>query len=308
MYTSVIILIIIYTIILLHVYIKYNLDAKDIYDYNEIYREKLNISASEAAYLIDKDCDSLNIILADILTLIEKRYIKMTIVGEGEERDYIFTKLDNSDNVNIKNHEMSSYRLFFKDKNEVSIKEYLMNLKNNSEYLAELELSIPSIKNEIEFELRRQNITDTNAEKKLFKLNKGSISLIIIFIVCTVVTLFSGNAEILEFSFVGLLFSILFYRTTTIKENKLTTYGVQVKKQAEGFKNYLKENSILEDKPLYMVNVLDYNYTMAVAFGLAKLGESEFVHNTYRNIKIKNFFINLIFICIIAAIILINLL
>ena len=38
MYTSVIILTIIYTIILLYVYIKYNLDAKDIYDYNEIYR------------------------------------------------------------------------------------------------------------------------------------------------------------------------------------------------------------------------------------------------------------------------------
>ena len=93
MYTSVIILTIIYTIILLYVYIKYNLDAKDIYDYNEIYREKLNISASEAAYLIDKDCDSLNIILADILTLIEKKYIKMTIVGEGEERDYIFTNI-----------------------------------------------------------------------------------------------------------------------------------------------------------------------------------------------------------------------
>ena len=308
MYTSVIILTIIYTLFLVYVYIKYNKDAKDVYDYNEIYREKLDISASEAAYLIDKDCDSLNIILADILTLIEKKYIKMTTVGEGEERDYIFTKLDSVDKENIKNHEMSSYRLFFKDKNEVSIKEYLNNLKNSKEYLAELELRIPSIKNEIEFELQRQNITDVIAEKKLFKLNKVSISLIIIFIVCTLLTLFSENSELLEFSVVGLLFSILFYRITIVKEDKLTSYGVQTKKQAEGFKNYLKENDLIEDKPLYMVNVLDYNYTMAVAFGLAKLGESEFIHNTYRNIRIKKFFISIIYIVIIGAIILINLL
>ena len=113
MYTSVIILVIIYTLFLLYVYVKYNLDAKNENIDAEFYRDELEISPSEAAYLINKNGDSLNIILADILTLINKNYIKMEIVGEGKERDYIFTKLDNVENQAIKSHEMGSYRLFF---------------------------------------------------------------------------------------------------------------------------------------------------------------------------------------------------
>lgn len=306
MYSSVIILTIIYTIILLYIYIKYNLDAKGTVEY-QIYREKLEISPSEAAYLLNKNCDSLDIILADILNLIDKGYITMFMIGEGKQRDYIFTKVEGIDNTNIKNHEMLSYRLFFKNKKEVSLKEYLKELEDNSEYLEELELKIPSIKNEIEFELRRDGITDELAEKKLFKFNKLSIWLITIFIILFSGTMFLGNIELFELSSVGLLFSILFYKTTNIKEDKLTKYGIEMKKQAEGFKRFLEKHVISEDKPLYMVNVLEYNYVMAVAFGLAKLGENEFVHKTYNKIKKNNLIGNIIYFIIILSIILLNL-
>lgn len=307
MYTSVITLAIIYTLILLYIYIRYNLDAKDSAEY-EIYREKLEVLPSEAAYLLNKNCDSLNIILADILTLIEKGYITMSTIGEGKQRDYIFTKVEDAENTNIKNHEMSSYRLFFRDRERVSLKEYLESLQKNTEYLEELELRIPSIKNDIEMELSKQGIIDEVSERRLFKFNKLSITLILIFGISFFTTMFLGNIEYFEFSCVGLLFSIIMYRTTGIREDKLTKHGAQIKKQAEGFRRFIQEYIISEDKPLYMVNVLEYNYTMAIAFGFAELGENEFIHKTYEKIKSDKAFEKFIYFIIIVVIALISLL
>ena len=73
MYTSVTILTVFYIILLLYVYLRYNLDARDNSDYDKIYREPLDISASEAAYLVNKNGDGLDLILADILSLVDKR-------------------------------------------------------------------------------------------------------------------------------------------------------------------------------------------------------------------------------------------
>lgn len=304
MYTSVIILVIIYTLFLLYVYIKYNLDAKNKSENIEIYRDKLDISPSEAAYLINKNCNSLNIILADILNLINKGYIKLTTKGEGEERDYIFTKSDNITNMNIKSHEMASFRLFFKNDSSVSLKKYIRELEFDKQKLKELELKTASIKTDIEFELEKQGIIDKISERKFFKLNRLSISMILIFgFVFVFALLLQLNAEIIEFTFIGTLLSILFYNSTDVKEDKLTEYGAETKNKAEGYKKFASEYMMAENKPLYMVNVLEYNYTMAVAFGIAKLGESEFLNNTYKKIQIKKVVKNIICSVIIIIII-----
>lgn len=304
MYTSVIILVIIYTLFLLYVYIKYNLDAKNKNENIEIYRDKLDISPSEAAYLINKNGNSLNIILADILNLINKGYIKLTTKGEGEERDYIFTKSDNITNMNIKSHEMASFRLFFKNDSSVSLKKYIRELEFDKQKLKELELKTASIKTDIEFELEKQGIIDKISERKFFKLNRLSISMILIFgFVFVFALLLQLNAEIIEFTFIGTLLSILFYNSTDVKEDKLTEYGAETKNKAEGYKKFASEYMMAENKPLYMVNVLEYNYTMAVAFGIAKLGESEFLNNTYKKIQIKKVVKNIICSVIIIIII-----
>ena len=301
MYTSVIILVIVYTLFLLYVYIRYNLDAKNENINVDLYRDELEVSPSEAAYLIDKNCDSLNIILADILTLINKKYIKMEIVGEGSERDYIFTKIENAENEAIKSHEMGSFRLFFNGREQVSLKKYIREVKKDNNTLKDLELKTASVKTDIEFELEKQGIIDKIAERKLFKLNRFSILLTMIFgFVCVFSLLLQLNTEIIEFTIIGTLFSLLFYNTTDTKEDKITSYGAEMKNKSQGCKRYIKEYLIAENKPLYMVNVLEYNYTMAVAFGLAKLGEEEFIHNTYKNIQIKKSFGNIIYIAIIV--------
>jgi len=297
MYSSVIILVIVYTLFLLYVYIKYNLDAKNENIDVELYRDKLEISPSEAAYLADKNCDSLNIILADILALINKNYIKMEIVGEGRERDYIFTKLEDTENVDIKSHEMGSFRLFFNGKAQVSLKQYIKEVNRDNNSLKDLELKAASIKTDIEFELEKQGIIDKIAERKLFKFNRFSILLTIVFgFVCVFALLLQLNTEIIEFTLMGTLFSLLLYNTTDAKEDKLTAYGAEMKNKSQGCKKYIQEYLIAENKPLYMINVLEYNYTMAIAFGLAHLGEDEFVHNTYKRIQFKKMFGNIFYI------------
>lgn len=302
MYTSVIILVIIYTLFLLYVYVRYNLDAKNQNVNVGLYRDELEISPSEAAYLINKDCNSLNIILADILTLINKNYIKMEVVGEGKERDYVFIKIENAEVKNVKSHEMGSFRLFFNGKDKVSLKEYIKEVNKSNLTLKKLELKSASIKRDIEFELEKQGIIDKIAERKLFKFNKFSIFLIFVFgFVLIFSLLLQLNAEIIEFTLIGTLFSLLLYNTTDLKEDKLTSYGAEIKNKSIGCNRYIKEYLMAENKPLYMINVLEYNYTMAVAFGSAKLGENEFVHNTYKKIQIKKLFGNIIYIAMIIG-------
>ena len=303
MFNSVLILTIVYVLIIFYVYFRYNFDAIDNSDYDKLYREKLEISASEAAYLDDKNCSGLNIILADILTLIEKGYIRMEVLGEGRNRDYKFIKQKNQDDLKLKSHEMSSFRMFFNNKDEVVLSDYLNDIRTNIERLKELELKTVSIKNDLENELINQKIIDENSEKKLLKFNNLSIRLVLIFVLMVIVTFFIKNTEYVEFSILGLLFSILLYRVTIKKEDKLTKYGVETKKKARGFKNFLKQYVLTEDMPLYMINILDYNYTMAVAFGLAKLGENEFVHNTYKEIQKTKFSVSIINIIIVISII-----
>lgn len=302
MYTSVIILVIVYTLFLLYIYVKYNLDAINEGINVDLYRDELEISPSEMAYLINKNGDSLNIILADILALINKNYIKMELEGVGKERDYIFIKVENAVVQDIKSHEMGSFRLFFDGQDKVSLREYISKVRRNNETLKELELKTASIKTDIEFELEKQGIIDKIAERKLFKFNRFSILLIIIFgFVCVFSLLLQLNAEIIEFTLIGTLFSLLFYNTTDTKEDKLTAYGAEMKNKSQGCRNYIKEYLIAENKPLYMVNVLEYNYTMAVAFGFAKLGENEFVHNTYKKIQVMKSFGNIMYIAMIIG-------
>ena len=126
------------------------------------------------------------------------------------------------------------------------------------------------------------------------------------FLLVFLITLLTKNAEYIEFSSIGFLFSILFYRTTTLKEDKLTKYGTETRKKAIGFKNFLEQYVISKDKPLYMVNILEYNYIMAVAFGFAKLGENEFVHNTYKGIQTRKLTRSIINVLLLIAIVIIQ--
>lgn len=293
MYTSVIIITIIYTLITIMIYVKYNLDAKPTETY-DIFRDKLDISASEAAYLLDKNCNTLDLILANLLTLIDKGYVKLETLNTDKQREYIFSKTDKEDFSNMKNHEMWSYKtMFSKDITKVNLKDLLNEMKYNNNKLKDIELSETTIKRSLDMELQNQGIIDCNAEKQLFKINKFSIILIIISFLILLISFIINETEFFECSYISFLFSLLIYKSTGLKEEKLTIYGANKLEEAKGFRNYLKEYIITEDKPLYMVNILEYNYIMAIAFGMAKLEQNEFIHKTYKNIQTFNLSFNL---------------
>ena len=102
----------------------------------------------------------------------------MEIVGEGKERDYIFTKIEGAGAENIKSHEIGSFRLFFKEKDKVSLKEYIREVKKSDISLKDLELKTGSIKTDIEFELEKQGIlvSEFKLYAKWQQINKYEIT------------------------------------------------------------------------------------------------------------------------------------
>lgn len=284
MYTFTIILIILYTLIILYIFFKYNMEPKSKTTY-DIYRDKLDIESTEAAYLLDKNNSTINLILSDILTLVNKGYIYM----EKLDNDYLLVQRDKTDFTNVKNHEMLSYKIFFdEDSNgQITINQFIRNFSTNKEKYEQLELTNLSMRNAIELELFKKGVIDLKAKRKLLKYNKTAILLIIVSIIVAFLSYMFRFTDGSIIAFITLFFSAVLYSITSLNEEKLTPYGIDLKEKVKGFKNYLKQYVIVEDKPLYMVDILEYNYTMAVALGLANKAEDEFVEKAYNRAGVK---------------------
>ena len=123
----IIILGIVYIVITLVIYYRYNKDAKP-YKNIEYYRETLEINPSETAYLVNPNSESISLILADLLSLVNKNQLKLEMNSVNEnEKEYIFYKEPNIDFTTMKNHEAMSYELFF-NLNEGKDKVYLSDI------------------------------------------------------------------------------------------------------------------------------------------------------------------------------------
>ena len=84
------ILIIIYFIIIIYVNLRYNLDEKCNKKY-DIFRETdIGITPIEAAYLLDANANSLDLLLAGVLELTRNGYIDLKIEESNGKKDYIF--------------------------------------------------------------------------------------------------------------------------------------------------------------------------------------------------------------------------
>lgn len=168
MYISTILLIIIYTTLIIYVYFRYNHDVKPTETY-ELYKDELEISASEAAYLENKSCNNINLILADILTLVNKKYIDLQMKENGTKREYIFVKTKKDDFTEVKNHEMMSYNLFFENGAEVvNLNDFLNKIGEDKETLEKLEIKMVSMKRILDMELQNHGLIDKYSEKQLF--------------------------------------------------------------------------------------------------------------------------------------------
>lgn len=281
MYISVIIILIIYLILILYVFCRYNLDASPTERY-DTYSEELEIEPSEAGYLVDKNINSMNLILADILTLTQKGYIEMELIKKANCNEYCFKKVKNKDLYSLKNHEAMSYNLFFANGiGEVNLEDFIKQMLKDNELVHNIEIKLYAIKESIKTEFENQGILETKSREKLFKYNKMSIMLVFIAIPMIIISLILKSKEFILISNTIFLFSLILKISTNYKEDKRTIKGANLLEKSLAFRRYLKENTIINDKPLYMTNILEYNYIMAVAFGLATLGEKEFIKDEY---------------------------
>lgn len=270
---------------ILYVYVKYNKDAIPSERY-DLYREKLDILPAEAGYLINKDCENADLILSDILTLVNEDYIKMELIVD----DYVFSKTEKTDFTNLKAHQVLAYKLCFQDREQITLQEFLKDIRYDQERKEEAEVKYYSIKVLLDSELEKMGITDTNARKAMQKINSFSLKLIFIIPIIFFLNIFyeaivSKNGIVSGILYIIEVFLIVLYMTTNSDEDKLTTWGANLREKALGFKHFLEENTIMEDKPFYMINILEYNYTTAIAMGLADMANTKFSKKYIQSIK-----------------------
>ena len=70
--------------------------------------------------------------------------------------------------------------------------------------------------------------------------------------------------------------SLVLYISTRLDEEKLTKYGANLKQKVQAKKRYLEKYTIMDDKPFYMVNILETDYINAIAMGLADTANMQF--------------------------------
>jgi len=81
--------------------------------------------------------------------------------------------------------------------------------------------------------------------------------------------------------------SILLIVNTTKRQRKITVYGDDLREKVKGIKNLLKDYSLIKERPIYTVKVLEEKYIWGVALGIADLGEKEFIKPVYLKKKTK---------------------
>lgn len=284
----IIIICILYITIIIRTYLYYNKDAKP-YENIEYYRERLEIEPSEAAFLCNKNEDGIYLILADILSLVGKGFIKLDTISKNNcEKEYILYKNSNLDFNKMKNHEVMSYELFFdinQGKEKIYLTEFLEKLVTYKDIYKELEIKSYSIKYSIKTELEKQNILDENARIKMQKINSKCISWGIITIILIIISLFLKNDVFSQIMYATMIFILILYNITDRQENKITQKGADILEKCKAQKRYIEEYILVEDKPIYTVNFLDYYYTMAIAFGMADFGRKEFYKKSIKMVR-----------------------
>ena len=274
---------IIYIIIVIAIYYRYNKDAKP-YKKIEYYRDLLEINPTEAAYLVNPNSESISLILADLLSLVNKNQLKLDMNSVNEnKKEYIFYKNSNIDFTIMKNHEAMSYELFFdmnEGKDKVYLDEFLAKLRNNKNVYKEFEVKCYAIKESIKKELEKEGITDGDARRTMQQIHDKSVFFGILVAIILVIAMIIKNTILTEISYFTIAFIFMLYHITDREENKITPKGAEILERTKALKKYIKDYILTEDKPIYTVNILDYYYTMAIAFNMAHFGKEEFYQDS----------------------------
>lgn len=237
-------------------------------------------------YIDDKNGNSIDWILSEILDLNRKGYIEIEYVRKDiDEYEYIMKKKDDIEISQLKKYELTAYRFLFSENDEISMTELEEKILRSMQ--AEIDVNVKSfnIRNEIEGELIKQNIIDYSAKEILSVLKKVYMMLILISI-CLI-----KNIQLLQ-GIILLVESIMVFFMMS-KAIPFTRKGKSLYSKIQFYKRELEYNEILKEKKIIHNILFEKTYADSIALHIMSEARKEFIQDELIEKNIKYGILNL---------------
>lgn len=231
-------------------------------------------------YIDDKNGNSIDWILSEILDLNRKGYIEIEYVRKDiDEYEYIMRKKDNIEISQLKKYELTAYRFLFSESDEITMTELEEKILRSMQAEIDVNVKSFSIRSEIEEELIKQHIIDYPAKEILSILKKVYMMLILI-VICLV-----KNIELLQGIILFIESIIVFFMMS--KAIPFTRKGKNLYSKIQHYKKELEYNEILKEKKIMHNILLERTYANSIALHIMSEARKEFIHDELivRNIK-----------------------
>ena len=248
-------------------------------------REIEQLDPALIGYIEDKNGNSIDWILSEILDLNRKGYIEIEYVRkEIDEYEYIMKKKDNIEISKLKKYELTAYRFLFSESDEISITELEEKITRCINAETDVNIKSISIRNEIEEELIKQNIIDYSV-KEILNILKKVYMIIILIIVCWI-----KNIELLEGIILFIESMIVFFIMS--KATPFTIKGKGIYSKIKNYKKELEYNELLKEKKIIHNMLLEKIYIDSIALHIMSEARKEFIHDELIQKNIKIGFLN----------------
>ena len=251
---------------------------------NNQVQEMENLDSALIGYIENEDGNSIDWILAEILELDRKGYIKIEYQRKDIDKyEYIIKKIENKDLTKLKKYELSVYRLLFGDQNIViTLNELEEKILKSVEVEKDVDLKSLYIRNEIEEELINLNIIDATAKRNIKNIRNINM-LITLIIVIFIKDINITHEIIILLQSIIVLYIISKAKTFTAKGKKLY---IQIKE----YKKTLEDNKILKEKKIIHNVILEKDFINSIALHIMTKAKKEFINDEIIEKKVKNTF------------------
>ena len=274
--------IIINVLLIILIYKKYIYIPK-IFDESSVQIDELDPAL--IGYIDDKDGNSIDWILSEILELNKKGYIEIDYLREDiDEYEYIMKKKDNIELSQLKKYELTTYRFLFSESDEISMTELEENILRSMQAEIDVNVKSVSIRNEIEEELIKQNIIDYPAKEILSILKKIYLMLILIS-VCLI-----KNIQLVQAGILFIESIIVFFMMSNAIP--FTKKGKSLYSKIQRYKKELEYNEILKEKKIIHSLLFEKIYADSIALHIMSEARKEFIHDELIQKNIKKGILN----------------
>lgn len=250
-------------------------------------------------YIDDKDGNSIDWILAEILDLNRKDYIDIDYIREDiNEYDYVMRKKEDVDISQLEKYELTAYRLLFDHTDEITINELEEKVKISQSKAEDSNIKGISIRNELESKLIELNIIDENSKNNLKLIKK-------LYIIITLIMIFMlkdrGIVQLAIFLIETIGVFYIFNQGVAFSET-----GKKLASEIKQYKRDLRNNTLLEERKIVHNILMEKEYINSIALHITSEARKEFIHDELQEVARKNAITSLgliiyIIICIVIG-------